>query len=90
MSRSSKLNAELAPLAYAQALLSLAEEFGVPRERLLAEAGLRPEVLNNPTGRLSLADFHLLASAALLLCEEPALGLLLGLRLNASAHGILG
>lgn len=90
MSRSSILTAELAPQAYAEALLQLAEERGVSRDRLLANAGLRAEVLHNPTGRLALGDFHLLASSALTLCDEPALGLLLGLRLNASAHGILG
>lgn len=90
MSKSLSLHSELVPITYAEVLLQLAEEFGIPRERLLASAGLRAELLLNPTGRLSLADFHQLAGAALLLCEEPALGLLLGLRLNASAHGILG
>ncbi|WP_373388795.1 AraC family transcriptional regulator [Pseudomonas alcaligenes] len=90
MNKPLNLNAELVPQAYAEALLALCEELGVPRERLLTQAGVRQQVLNNPTGRISLADFHLLASAALLLCDEPALGLLLGRRLNASAHGILG
>lgn len=90
MSKTTILTAELAPLAYAEALLQLAEEYGVSRAALLASAGLRAEILQNPTGRLALADFHLLASSALTLCDEPALGLLLGLRLNASAHGILG
>jgi AraC-like DNA-binding protein len=90
MNRSLNLQAELVPIAYAEALLALAGEFDVPRERLLVAAGLRAELLLNPTGRLSLADFHQLAGAALVLCDEPALGLLLGLRLNASTHGILG
>jgi AraC-like DNA-binding protein len=90
MSRPLNLHSELVPITYAEALLQLAGEFGVERERLLGTAGLRAELLLNPTGRLSLADFHQLAGAALLLCDEPALGLLLGLRLNASAHGILG
>lgn len=83
-------HAELVPLAYAEALLELAASLAVPRERLLAAAGVSLPVLHNPTGRLSLADFHQLASAALLATAEPALGLLLGQRLNASAHGILG
>ena len=90
MNRSLNLQAELVPITYAEALLALAGEFDVPRERLLVAAGLRAELLLNPTGRLSLADFHQLAGAALVLCDEPALGLLLGLRLNASTHGILG
>lgn len=90
MSKPLTLHSELVPITYAEALLQLAGEFGVARERLLSAAGLRAELLHNPTGRLSLADFHQLAGAALSLCDEPALGLLLGLRLNASTHGILG
>jgi len=90
MSKPLTLSSELVPITYAEALLQLAEELGVERQRLLGAAGLRPELLQTPTGRLAFSDFHQLASTALLLCDEPALGLRLGLRLNASAHGILG
>ena len=90
MSKPLTLSSELVPVTYSEALLQLAGELGVGREQLLSAAGLRAEQLHSPTGRLSLTDFHQLASAALLRCDEPALGLLLGLRLNASAHGILG
>ncbi|MGH8354952.1 MAG: AraC family transcriptional regulator [Pseudomonas sp.] len=82
--------AELVPVAYAEALLDLAAELGAPRAELFAAARVRPEVLGNPNGRLSFSDFNLLAHAALLHCHEPALGLLLGQRLNVSTHGILG
>src|SRR5690606_5552107 len=58
MSKPLTLHSELVPIAYAEALLQLAGEFGVARERLLSSAGLRAELLHNPTGRLSLADFH--------------------------------
>lgn len=84
------LTAELVPVTYAVALLDLVEELGVPRSQLFAEARVRPEVLDNPQGRLSFLDFNQLAHSALLRCEEPALGLLLGQRLNVSTHGILG
>ncbi|MBC9249738.1 AraC family transcriptional regulator [Pseudomonas alcaligenes] len=90
MSKPLTLSSELVPLTYAEALLELAQGFGVERARLLEGAGLREQVLQHPAGRLSFTDFHLLANSALLLCDEPALGLLLGQRLNASAHGILG
>lgn len=90
MKPSFNLSAELVPVAYAAALLDLVEELGVPRAQLFAEAGVRPEVLGNPQGRLSFFDYNLLASSALALCAEPALGLLLGQRLNISSHGILG
>lgn len=82
--------AELVPVAYAEALLALAEELGVPRAALFVAARVRPEVLGSPNGRLSFADFHLLTQAALQRCGEPALGLVLGQRLNVSTHGILG
>ncbi|WP_043306913.1 AraC family transcriptional regulator [Pseudomonas sp. ML96] len=90
MSKPLTLSSELVPITYAETLLQLAGERGIERERLLGAAGIRPEQLQSPTGRLSFIDFHQLAATALLLCDEPALGLLLGLRLNASAHGILG
>ena len=57
-------SAELVPVAYAEALLALAEELGVARETLLAQARVRPEILQSPNGRLSFIDFNLLASAA--------------------------
>ena len=68
-------SAELVPVAYAEALLQLAEEYGVARDALCVAARVRPEVLASPTGRLSFVDFHLLTLAALECCGEPALGL---------------
>ena len=84
------LTAELVPLAYVEALLELAQTFGDNREALFAAAQVKPQVLQHPNGRVSFFDFSLLASAALQACQEPALGLLLGQRLNVSSHGILG
>jgi AraC-like DNA-binding protein len=81
---------ELVPVAYVEALLVLAGEFGLSRDELFAAACVRPQALDNPSGRLSFIDFNLLVSAALQRCHEPALGLLLGQRLNISSHGILG
>ncbi|MFI8479950.1 AraC family transcriptional regulator [Pseudomonas sp. NPDC078700] len=83
-------NAELVPVAYAEALLELLDELHVNRAQVYAGANVRPQVLDNPQGRLSFIDFNLLALSALRLCDEPALGLLLGQRLNVSTHGILG
>lgn len=84
------LTAELVPVAYVEALLGLASEFGVSRAELFTAAKVKPQVLEHPNARLSFIDFNLLASAALQRCREPALGLLLGQRLNVSTHGILG
>lgn len=90
MKPSLNYTAELVPVAYAEALLSLIEELGVARETVFAEARVRPEVLGAPQGRLSFLDFNMLALSSIRLCDEPALGLLLGQRLNVSTHGILG
>jgi AraC-like DNA-binding protein len=90
MKASLNFTAELVPVTYAAALLELAEAFGVQRHTLFAEARVRPGVLDNPHARLSLLEFNQLASCALQHCDEPALGLLLGQRLNVSSHGILG
>ena len=83
------LTTELVPLTYVEALLELAHTFGVEREALFAAARVKPQVLQHPNGRVSFLDFNLLAIAALQACHEPALGLLLGQRLNVSSHGIL-
>ena len=90
MRTSLNLTAELVPVAYAAALLDLVEELSIPRAELFEAARVRPEVLGNPQGRLSFIDFTQLATSALQRCDEPALGLLLGQRLNVSTHGILG
>ena len=82
--------AELVPVAYAEALLDLVAEYGVSRQALFDAAQVRPEVLDSPNGRLSFLDFNQLTYSAQALCGEPALGLVLGQRLNVSAHGILG
>ncbi len=90
MKSSRTLTAERVPLAYVAALLDLAESLGASREQLLTDAGIDARLLGSPSGRMSFVDFRLLASTVLLGCQEPALGLLLGQRLNVSTHGILG
>ncbi|MHA6492737.1 AraC family transcriptional regulator [Pseudomonas borbori] len=82
--------ADLIPVAHAVALIELAEELGLPRARLFADAHVYADVTEAPRGRLSFLDFYSLANCALLQCGQPALGLLFGQRLNVSAHGILG
>ena len=90
MKQSMNFAAELVPITYASALIELAAELGVPRDELLQTARIKPQVLEAPNGRLSFIDFNQLASTALSRCNEPALGLVLGQRLNVSSHGILG
>lgn len=84
------LTAEMVPLTYVEALLSMAEERGIKRGALLAAARLRPDLLAHANGRLAFGDFHRLVGTLLQRCTEPALGLEFGRRLNISTHGILG
>jgi AraC-like DNA-binding protein len=56
----------------------------------LERSGLREAQLNDPTWTLPLPVFRQLVRDALLLSKEPALGLLVGERLGAATHGILG
>lgn len=68
----------------------LSRSTAYPARRCSTLRGCVPEVLDSPNGRLSFLDFNQLTYSAQALCGEPALGLVLGQRLNVSAHGILG
>lgn len=84
------LTAERIPVTYVEALLALAEEHGAARQALLDASGLHRGLPDDPERRVSFLAFHQLAQEALVRSGEPALGLLLGQRLNVSTHGILG
>jgi len=63
---------------------------GVDVDRWLARSRLSREQLNDPSLALTYPTFQRLALDALSLSGEPALGLLIGERLIASSHGMLG
>lgn len=56
----------------------------------LERSGLRESQLHDPSLSIPLPVFQQLVRDALLLSHEPALGLLVGERLGATTHGILG
>lgn len=63
---------------------------GVDLRAWLALAGVSASVLEDPAATVSAAELQQLLREALWLSREPALGLLVGARLQAHAHGVLG
>ncbi len=78
------------PAQYALILLDMAESQGCDHAALLAGTSLAESDSAGIGARIRDADFGRLAKNALALTGDPALGLKLGLRLNLSAHAILG
>lgn len=78
------------PAQYILILIDLVEEQGHPRERLLAGTSLAQTGIHGIGARVSEEDFARLVGNAFELTGDAALGLHLGLRLNLSAHAVLG
>lgn len=78
------------PAQYALILIDMAQELGCDRDLLLAGTNLVRTGISGIGARISDRDFGILAGNALRLTGDPALGLRLGLRLNLSAHAVLG
>ena len=78
------------PAQYALILIDLALEAGVDREALLQGSGLASDASGTIGARIPGPVFRALAENALRLTGDPALGLHLGVRLNLSAHAVLG
>ncbi len=78
------------PAQYALILIDLAKSQGCDRDALLAGTQLAETGVSGMGARIRDEDFARLAGNALALTGDPALGLKLGLRLNLSAHAVLG
>lgn len=78
------------PAAYVQALAELIRSLGADTSDWLAMSGLTMARLEEPDASVSLPLFAQLAFDAVGITREPALGLLLGDRLHAGSHGIVG
>lgn len=78
------------PAQYILILIDMLEESGVTREELLAGTSFAISNMNAIGARINDADFNQLVRNAQALTRDPALGLELGLRLNLSAHAVLG
>lgn len=78
------------PAQYALILIDLAQEHGIGLEALLHGTELERDGLSGIGARISDGEFRQIADNAQRLTSEPALGLLLGQRMNLSAHAVLG
>lgn len=78
------------PAQYILILIDLAESKGCDPDLLLAGTALADTDLTSIGARVTDSDFYRVASNALAMTGDPALGLKLGLRLHLSAHAILG
>lgn len=78
------------PAQYVLILIDMAQAQGCEQEQLLAGTSLMESGVDGIGARVKDQDFVRLVNNALRLTENPALGLDLGLRLNLSAHAVLG
>jgi AraC-like DNA-binding protein len=78
------------PVHYLRQIASQLHGMGVDVAQLLALVGLDEARLNDPKVEISYATFHRLVRDGLEISQEPALGLLVGERLLANTHGVLG
>jgi AraC-like DNA-binding protein len=78
------------PAQYILILLDMVERRGCDRAQLLAGTTFAQTGMGSVGARINDADFTQLVVNALHLTGDPALGLKLGLRLNLSAHAVLG
>ncbi|MDP4789178.1 MAG: AraC family transcriptional regulator [Haliea sp.] len=79
-----------APAQYILILIDMVESWGFQREAVLVGTSLADTGLAGIGARVSEDDFSRLVANALALTGKTSLGLHLGLRLNLSAHAILG
>lgn len=75
---------------YAAHLVRVVERWNVSAEELLAGTGLHREALEDPRTRIPDEAMHLLATRALALTREPALGFHVGRAISITAHGSVG
>lgn len=79
------------PAGWVRALVTYAEKRGLPKERLLATAGLTPAELEDPDARVTIAAAHALWTAAARELKDPLLGLHVGESISgAKAFGVIG
>lgn len=78
------------PVTYPRLFVEVAGERSIPPAMVLKAAGLRPDLLDDPAGRISLIETWQIFDAVLNLTGDPALGFETGQRLPLTAHGNLG
>lgn len=80
----------LLPIHYVRHLADQVRSLGADPRVWLARSGLQAASLDDPGLVLAYSTFERLVREAVVVTNEPALGLFVGERLLASSHGILG
>ena len=75
--------------ATARLALLVCERKGVPTQPILAGAGIDPEVIDDPAGRVSFEQMQAFWREAVLQSGDPAIGLHTGSSIPRGAYGIL-
>lgn len=78
------------PSTYCRAFTEAAAAHGLPRATVLARAGLPPDLLEDPAGRVTFAEILRVLAIVQDLAADDALGFESGIRLPLTAHGSLG
>ncbi len=78
------------PLSLARLVVQVAEQRGIPKAELLAQAGLPPMLLDRDQGEVYGIEFATLCLTAMRLTRDPCLGIEFGLSLPPTMLGILG
>ena len=71
-------------------MLNICAEMGVDARRVCARTGLQPEMLFDPSTRLSYRQIEALVRNAFALTDIPHLGLLIAERMTVSTYGMVG
>lgn len=77
------------PTYYLRQVIEYVEQTGVATTPWLQHSGLTPQRLSEPVLTLPFSEFHQWLHEAVLLVGDPAVGLLIGSRLQAGTHGVL-
>lgn len=75
---------------YPRAYLDAASAEGIEAEAVLQRAGVSPELIANPAGKLTPVTMWKICAAAFLLSQNPLLNWEAGYRMPITAHGNLG
>jgi AraC-like DNA-binding protein len=78
------------PAVHALHLAEVAKRWGISPEQMLADLGLQPALLADPSAQISVATFVEVAERARALTGEPALGIYAGMQMRSSLYGHLG
>jgi len=86
----SLLNRASVSAIYPLTMLQLADERGIPRERILLNSGLNSAALHAPAARVTAQQQAVISHNLLQASADPAVGIELGLRANVTKIGLFG